>query len=528
MLLLAFLPFVAAFYGMALRLAGPAAAVLVTFLGIAWSVPNYFASLPSWYNLFFATLGGLALFRHLEDGKARWLFLAGLCGGVSMLFKVVGLYFVAAALLFLAYRETALSAGGRPGKRDRLSAFFLVKLAGAAGLVAALVLLQRDRLSPMHVFHFVLPAIALTLLLLQSEWADGGGAFGERAARLVRMVGPFVAGVVLPVALFVVPYATTGSLPDLARGVFLRPMQQIATAKLDLPPIESLWPAIPYALLLLFPLSVARIGRRAAIGIPIALAALLVLAFVPAVYKAIWLSARSAAPLATLVGCIALARPRERSEASDRVRQRLFLLLCLAALVSLVQFPFAAPIYFCYVAPIAFLAVTSLVTLDPRAPRALHAKVAAFYLLFGVVFLNSGYVSNLGFRYERYVADGRLAVERGGLRVPAADAKEYGALVAAIGARDPGPEIYAGPDCPEVYFLSGRRNPTRSFFEFIGPFGSDPEALLPLLDARGIRLVVLNRSPGFTARPNLAFSVALKPRYPNRAFIGDFLLMWRD
>src|SRR5688572_6444325 len=70
-LFLSFLPFVAALYAIALRLAKPAVAVLIALLAVAWSVPNYFASLPSWYNLFFATFGALALFRHLEDGKRR-------------------------------------------------------------------------------------------------------------------------------------------------------------------------------------------------------------------------------------------------------------------------------------------------------------------------------------------------------------------------------------------------------------------------------------------------------------------------
>src|SRR5687767_13953379 len=109
-LFLFFLAFVAALYGIARRLVNPAAAVLVTLLGVVWSLPNYFASLPSWYNLFFATFGVLALTRHLETGRPRWLFLAGLFAGASILFKIVGLYFIAAALLFLAFRETTLGA----------------------------------------------------------------------------------------------------------------------------------------------------------------------------------------------------------------------------------------------------------------------------------------------------------------------------------------------------------------------------------------------------------------------------------
>src|SRR5262249_3659035 len=56
-LLAFFLAFIAAFYSIALRFASPAIAAAVTLLGVVWSVPNYYAGMPSWYNLFFATFG---------------------------------------------------------------------------------------------------------------------------------------------------------------------------------------------------------------------------------------------------------------------------------------------------------------------------------------------------------------------------------------------------------------------------------------------------------------------------------------
>src|SRR5215831_11435632 len=52
-----FLMFVPALYAIALRFASPWLAAAITLLGVVWSVPNYFAGLPSWYNLFFAVLG---------------------------------------------------------------------------------------------------------------------------------------------------------------------------------------------------------------------------------------------------------------------------------------------------------------------------------------------------------------------------------------------------------------------------------------------------------------------------------------
>src|SRR6185369_14855596 len=102
---------VPAFYYCASRWVSPAGAAVATLLAIVWTLPNYPASMPSWYNLFFATFGVAALFRHMDDPRARWLVVAGVCGGLSFLMKVVGLYYVAGVLLYLVHRTRADLAG---------------------------------------------------------------------------------------------------------------------------------------------------------------------------------------------------------------------------------------------------------------------------------------------------------------------------------------------------------------------------------------------------------------------------------
>ena len=57
------------------------------------------------FGTFFMAFGTAALFRWLEVGRSRWLFVAGLAGGASLLIKIVGLYYVAGGLLFIAYYE---------------------------------------------------------------------------------------------------------------------------------------------------------------------------------------------------------------------------------------------------------------------------------------------------------------------------------------------------------------------------------------------------------------------------------------
>src|SRR5260370_20363388 len=105
MIFLFFLAWVPANYYAASRFVSAPVAGAVTLLAVAWGLPNYAAAMPSWYNLFFATFCLAALLRYIEVQTGRWLLFAGFCGGVSLLFKLSGLYFVAGALLFLLFRE---------------------------------------------------------------------------------------------------------------------------------------------------------------------------------------------------------------------------------------------------------------------------------------------------------------------------------------------------------------------------------------------------------------------------------------
>src|ERR1700722_10251368 len=94
----------------------PWAAALATLTAVCWSVPNHPRGMPTWYTLFLATAGTAAMLRYLDTRRRRWLVLAGALAGVSCTIKIVGLYFIAAVLLFAVFdeQESDHAVGERP------------------------------------------------------------------------------------------------------------------------------------------------------------------------------------------------------------------------------------------------------------------------------------------------------------------------------------------------------------------------------------------------------------------------------
>jgi hypothetical protein len=77
-----------------------------------------------------------------------------------------------------------------------------------------------------------------------------------------------------------------------------------------------------------------------------------------------------------------------------------------------------------------------------------------------------------------------------------------------------------------VYFLSGRKNPTRTLFDFL----DDPEGrtgrILEAIERHGVRLVVINDRPLLSAPLEPALLRALRLRYPHDSVIGRFTVRW--
>ena len=131
------------------------------------------------------------------------------------------------------------------------------------------------------------------------------------------------------------------------------------------------------------------------------------------------------------------------------------------------EFPFAAPIYLLYTIPLSMLALAAVVGAAGRTPAAVQLVVVVFLLVFGLVRVTPGAVESFGSRFVETDETVRLKLARSGLRVRAADATRYEALIGAVQVLAKGRTLWAGPDAPEVYFLSGVPNQTRTLFDFL-------------------------------------------------------------
>jgi hypothetical protein len=529
MVLAAFMAWLPSVYYIAARFVRPLAAGAVMTLAAVWTLPNYPAAMPSWYNLFFATFGVAALFRYLEDRRARWLVVAGVAGGLSFLMKVVGLYYVAGVLLFLVFHvHEEARAETRTGSGAAYAAFVSACLAAFALAIGALVSKQ---FRAVNVLHFLVPPMFVSALLAQNEWKEPAGPSRERFVRLVRVAGIFLGGVAIPVALFLVPYAASGSVGAFVHGVFVLPTRRFAfTIVYNPPPVWTLVALIPVALLLYYARRLeSRTPRWLLVGLVLALATVCVATAtnVP-LYRGVWFSMLNLIPAVTVLGVRVLSQRRAADDGSPLLRERTFLLLSVTAVCSLVQYPFAVPNYFLYVAPLVLLTMIALSSYAQPMARGIPVVLLGFYLAFAVMRNNSVPLSAMGFLYWPYDKTTPLPMERGGgVAVTEGDAADWGAVVTLLKAHARGGYVWASADCPEIYFLSGFRNPTRSLFEFLDEPEGRSERTLRALDAHGVTVIVLNRWPAFSPTLTSRLLDGIYQRYPYGQDVNRFHVRWR-
>lgn len=539
-----FLAWVPAVYYVALRFTRAVPAGLIALVAVAWSFPNYPAAMPSWYNLFFATFGAAALLRYLDARRARWLVVAGVCGGVSILIKVIGAYYIAGVLLFLAFLEQSdAQSDGRSGEQSAGTAqwqgntvpYRLFSVSALLLFLAIVLYVFHTRLGSGELYHFVLPATTIVGLILLGERNVRQGASSERFGRLLRLVIPFGCGVLIPVMAFLAPYARSGSIGSFFSGVSSSAVaRSIGLGVIRPVPIEKSIFALALAGLVAAAMYRREFqGKVVGAAVGLGLGVMLAKAATSSdIVSGVWYSVATLTPLVVVVGA-GLTVMRRAGNADGKTmlgdsrpgdsklqQQRLMVLICLAALCGLVQYPFAAPIYVCYSLPLTFLAAAAIVASIKKKPGTyVLTAVAGFYLLFGVVMLVPDHIYELTHKVGQM--DELHLPRAGGLRIEYA--ANWADLIHLLQQHSPNGLMYASNDCPELYFLSGLNDVTRD------DGGAPAEEVLRALQSDDVKVVVINEAPFFPGSqwsPEARAEVMRK--FPESRMVGIFHVFWRQ
>lgn len=514
-------------YRILLRFAPPAGAGLVALVAFVWGVPNYPAAMPSWYILFAATFGALALIRWHETTERRWLVLAGVAGGVAFLFKLSGIFFFLGGGLALMVVDEARAPGenGEPapparGTPEWGSTAALLAMVMALGWVVG-------RGGDREVLRHVLPTAVLALAIAAKTWTPRFGPPAARWRTLGQRLLPLALGGIVPIAAFFAFYAAVGGLPAMLEGVFVTPFRRLEFAAMRPPAVASLAFSVPLMLLLWSPSN--RGTRRLVLPV---LAALLFVAVIVLAgtdsrfYQVGWFSAWG------LLFFVAIDGARQvlatGGDETDRVRRAASVTLaCIAVAMSLIEYPYAVPLYMLYAFPLTLIAATAAVRVDGRTSAQMQLVVAGFLLAFGLLRVVPGTVFTLGLHFSEDGIFAPLELPRGGLRIEPHEAVAYEHLIPIVKELADGRAIWAGPDSPEVYFLTGLPNHTRSLFDFLDTDAMTADLFLRRLDSLGVALVVVKMQPPFSARLTRATVDALRRAYPQERVVSGFLVLWR-
>ena len=120
-----------------------------------------------------------------------------------------------------------------------------------------------------------------------------------------------------------------------------------------------------------------------------------------------------------------------------------------------------------------------------------------------------------------------LGFARGGLSVDDESGRVYERLCEVVEFRAGDNDfIYATPDCPEVYLLTGRRNPTRTFYDFFDEQDGRVDRIMDVIEEKQIQVIVLNTRAAFS-RMDESLRGQLTEEFPIAERVGDFEVRWR-
>jgi hypothetical protein len=506
---------VALLYVLLRRFLKPAGAGIATWVGLAWSFPNYFAGLPSWWLLTCALASTWAMVRYVESRELRYGVLAGAAAGIAITIKQTGIYLLVALLLTLAYMQTVSS------PRSRFPLLFARAAGSVAALFAAAIIASR-MFAAEGLYLFCPIAACSAVLLLRRDTSDA--PVGHTATNL-RLWIALCAAALVPVAVLLFPYVLHNRLPEFVYGAFVLPRKRLTYASYSMPP--ALMIVTGMSLIgLVVPVPQFMFGARSRFLDVLLWAAAVTLPVCAVwnftIYQLIWQSTRAFAVLVPLAICYGLVRGRIENVSQASV---LYLAAAVLAWMSLNQFPYASPIYFSYVTPLAVVAAVALAAATGSLGRHLTVPWALMILLFAILTTHRSYVEQLGVEYVPRHFDTPLNLPRAHLWLEPGEATGYRRTVALIEQHLRGGRLVAGPDTPELYYLTGTQSESGRLFDFFSDSESGSGAAIEEWSSG--QVIVVNHQPAFSRPPAPELIAQLRQTFPGGEQVGRFEVRWR-
>ncbi len=492
----------------------PVGAALVSALIAVWTLPLYPAAMPSWYILFLTCAAGGALVHWYR----RVYLAAGIAGvliGLAALAKINAAFALSGAVFALVAMRQTEDIKRRAG----------IEVIVATAVFGALVMRLVSSLLDARVFaHLALPALAIVAGIAWREVKHGQSHGFGIDIELWRRIAVLMIGAAIPIGIYAFWLAQHGALAPFLSSVNAVVGRRAASAAMSPPTVGSIIYALPFLVVLLASSAQLRIRPLVIAGAGIVLGILGW--FYPAVHADIWEGLRGMLPAGAMLYC--WAWPGSLPTTDSPARRGLTVFAPIAAIMALTQYPFSATIYFVYVLPLLVLALSAAVALRPPTTQRSAALLAFLLVLFAVteVIPGAGFAWTVGMTADHSEQLAWLDLPRSHLLVPADEAARYRALVATLDSLPPGP-IWAGPDAPEVAFLSGRVDLNRTFFKFLYDSGQDSADFAAHLADGDARIVVIDTAPSFSRPVSLEARDSVTRYFPGTRRVGYFQIHWR-
>ena len=391
-------------YLIALRMVSPVVAGVVTLTSVAWSFPNYFAALPSWYVLMAASWTTWTLIKFHETSSRRYTLLAALFSGVAILFKIVGLYLVAASL-FVIWISHAQPLRTESDRQPKTNAHLILSVCLAGIFTLMVGLLIHKHLSLSTVAYFLIPLAAAMAIILESSQR-----FTLDLKDAVRNCLLFGITACVPLFIFALPYILQGNLDNLMDGLFELPKARLEHAA-ALPP-NGVWclASIPILLLTIFENKVPK-SMILPLTSTIALcgACLCTLASTPLVYQSTFVVMQCSLP-AIAVGAWYCHRKRE-------LPMTAIILVIVTACLGITQYPYSSGIYFCYCAPFVLLTLIGVIGRTTTYDKPLWLTFIVLLAIFAVARVNYTNPRLIGSRSQHFENNRSLQTTRAKLKI---------------------------------------------------------------------------------------------------------------